>query len=89
MSANCRWCRKRPATQLDYDTLPEGDDGDLCWREWNSYADCYRIEEKMKDAAPEMLEALENILAEYSETGCIWDNSKALAAIAKAKGGKP
>jgi len=93
MSVNCRWCRKRPATQLDHDTLPEGDDGDVCWREWNSYADCYRIEDRMKDAAPDMLEALEMIMPQSPRRGecdgydfAMWENAR--SAIAKAKGEK-
>jgi len=105
MIANCRWCRRRPATQLDHDTLPEGDDGDLCWREWSDPVECHVIEDRMKDAVPEMLEAIEYQLdlnqwiesadcesPFFEETLTLrlnTANDYFTAAIAKAKGGNP
>ena len=91
--STCKWCKRRPATEHDHDTLPEDTDGGLCWREWGLNTPCHQIEERMKEAAPELLEVLQSLIDEckyQSELGNFDENrieiTKANAAIAKATG---
>lgn len=88
----CKWCRRKPATEHDHDALPEGDDGGLCWREWNDQSDCHAIEDLVKEASPELLEAAQRSLQVFINQG--WEDdliaAKELkAAIAKATGKQP
>lgn len=93
MSTNCKWCKRPLATVGDHDALADDDSGDqFCWKEWTGSSDCEQIKERMKDAAPDLLEALDDLLSYVESTSCGepgWPREapeKARAAIARATG---
>ena len=95
MSKICKWCKKPTATvEIEANLAPHDSGNGYCWRDWNQDVECYQIEERMKDAAPDLLEALEEAEKYLVErgieirgfTGRTIILPKIRAAIAKATG---
>ena len=81
----CIWCKKPLAETADMEEADKTgiDRPDLCWRIWNEDEECYIIEERIKDATPFMLDALEKlVVAAQRRENPMGDPSALIAAKA-------
>ena len=57
---NCPICKLPPASIDDFVNAPnEKEDGTKCWRRWNEISECHEMEDRVRGAAFELLDALE------------------------------